>query len=121
VSACIEGSSTLRAVLDVVARRDRRLRDQVKIALSVFDEHNTPEAHQAIDEAIQTQPGHELPLFRVLSAATREASLRPAKAGVIVFNLTSKRIIQLQNGYADIGEMIGARSRLERAGWTLSP
>ena len=121
VSACIENASSLHEVLDVVARRNNRLRQDVRKGLLVFDEHNTDEDHNRIDEAVRAQPSHELPVFRVLSDETREASLRPAHAGVIVFNLVARRIVQLQNAYVDIGDMIGARSRLTRSGWSISP
>ena len=60
-------------------------------------------------------------MFRVLSDATREASLRPAHAGVIVFNLIARRIVQVQNAYVDIGDISGARSSLSRSGWSISP
>ncbi|MDP2662354.1 MAG: hypothetical protein Q8R28_16670, partial [Dehalococcoidia bacterium] len=33
---------------------------------------------------------------------TRQASLQPVKAGIIIFNLTSKRIVQVMNNYAEI-------------------
>jgi hypothetical protein len=121
VSACIENVSSLREVLNVVARRNGRLRQDVRTGLLVFDEHNTDEDHHRIDEAVRARPSHELPVFRVLSDATREASLRPAHAGVIVFNLIARRIVQVQNAYVDIGDMIGARSRLARSGWSISP
>jgi hypothetical protein len=121
VSACVENSPTLSRVLDVVARRDRRLREQVRKGLLVFDEHNTREDHQAIDEAVATLPSRELPVFRVVGEATREASLRPAHAGVIIFNLLERRIVQVQNAYVDIEDMVGARSRLERSGWSIAP
>jgi len=121
VSACVENSTTLDRVLDVVARRDRRLRDEVRRGLHIFDEHNTRDDHTAIDDAVARLPSRELPVFRVVSDATREASLRPAHAGVIIFNLLDRRIVQLQNAYVDIGDFVGARSRLERSGWAIVP
>ena len=37
-----------------------------------------------------------------LDAATRELSLKPVRAGIVLFNLRDKRIVQLQNTYAEI-------------------
>ena len=44
----------------------------------------------------------DLPVFRVVDDRTRQASLQPARAGVIVFNLLSKRIVQIHNTYTEI-------------------
>jgi hypothetical protein len=35
----------------------------------------------------------------VLDTVTREASLRPVRAGVVLFNLPAKRIVQIENTY----------------------
>ena len=39
------------------------------------------------------------PVFRVLDAVTREASLRPVRSGVVLFNLPDTRIVQIENTY----------------------
>jgi hypothetical protein len=121
ISACIENAGSLSEVLDIVARRNKQLKQYVTTGLLVFEEHNTPDDHSWIDNQIAAKPSRELPVFRVLSDTTREASLRPAHAGVIVFNLVARRIVQLQNAYVDIGDFVGARSRLERSGWSITP
>jgi hypothetical protein len=51
-------------------------------------------------------------VFRVLDSRTREASLTPVHAGVVVFNLRAKRIVQIQNSYAEIRRR--GRSRAAR-------
>jgi hypothetical protein len=38
----------------------------------------------------------------VVDEVTQEASLRPVKAGAIIFNLKDKRIIQIINSYHEI-------------------
>ena len=121
VSACADGVRTLDGLLNAVARRDGKLREHVTSGLAVFDEHNGPGHYEAIHAAIKFQPPHELPVFRVVDDVTRQASLQPVKAGGIVFNLHSRRIIQIQNTYAEIREMIGKVRRLERAGWRILP
>ena len=42
------------------------------------------------------------PVFRVTDAETRRRSQEPAGAGLIIFNLTAKRIIQVQNSLAPL-------------------
>ncbi len=121
VSACADGAQTLDELLEVVARRNPALRERVTCGLAVFDEHNVPGHYEPVHEAIKYLPPHELPVFRVVDDATRQASLQPVKAGVIVFNLRGRRIIQIQNTYAEIRGMLGKVRRLERAGWRILP
>jgi hypothetical protein len=121
VSGCADGARTLESLLDAVARRNPRIRGYVTSGLAVFDEHNTPERHEAIRSAIKHLRPHELPVFRVVDDVTRQASLQAVKAGVIIFNLRSRRIIQIQNTYAEIRSMLGKVRRLERAGWKILP
>ena len=47
-------------------------------------------------------PRHKQPVFRVVDDLTREASLRPVKAGAVIFNLKEKRIVQMMNSYQEI-------------------
>ena len=70
--------------------------------LAVFDEHNTRDNHQAIHGALDHCRPHEMPVFRVVDGRTREASLTAVHAGVVIFNLQAKRIVQIQNSYAEI-------------------
>jgi hypothetical protein len=70
--------------------------------LAVFDEHNTAENFHNILAALDTCAPADLPVMRVLDPRTRQASLSPVKAGVVVFNLKDKRIVQIHNTYAEI-------------------
>ena len=65
----------------------------------MFDERNTPGRYAAIHGALEHAAPDESPLFRIVDEVTREASLRPVKAGAFVINLIDRRIITLQNGY----------------------
>jgi hypothetical protein len=38
----------------------------------------------------------------VVDDRTQEAALQPVRAGVVVFNLVDKRIVQIQNTYSEI-------------------
>ncbi len=102
VAACADNPTSLRELLEASQRYDRTLRDFVLNGLAVFDEHNVPDDHQSILEQLDRLPAQETPVFRVLDERTRDASLESVKAGVILFNLLKKRIVQIQNMYGTI-------------------
>lgn len=121
VSGCAEGASRLEDLIDFVAKRRPKLREYVESGLAVFDEHNVPGSYEAIHGALSYHPPHETPVFRVVDDRTRQVSLQGAKAGVVVFNLRSRRIVQIQNTYSEIRKMVGKVRRLEQAGWRILP
>ena len=67
--------------------------------LAIFDEHNGADELSDIHQQLKTLPPRRTPVFRVLDTVTREASLRPVRAGVVLFNLPAKRIVQIENTY----------------------
>lgn len=119
--ACAESHASLQSFLDATARHESRLREYVTCGLAVFDEHNLGANFAAIHEAIRHFPSDEWPVFRVVDETTREASLRPTRTGVIVFNLPERRIVQIQNSYAEILDVAPWVRRLQRAGWRIVP
>lgn len=121
LEACLTGATSLAGFLDAVARRNPGLREHVACGLAVFDEHNVDGNYEAIHEAIEHFPSDELPVFRVVDDATREASLRPTRTGVIVFNLSERRIVQMHNNYDGIVDVSQRARRLQRAGWRIVP
>jgi hypothetical protein len=76
--------------------------DRVLSGLAVFDEHNSPTNFQWVHAALDYCQPPEAPVFRVVDPRTEEASLSPVRAGVVVFNLLAKRIVQIQNTYSEI-------------------
>jgi len=96
-AACAQGPESLDELLRAVKTYDRGLRELVLNGLAVFDEHNLPDQLAAIHEQLRTLPGRATPVFRVLDEVTREASLQPVRAGVVLFNLPAKRIVQIAN------------------------
>ena len=102
VSGCSRDPETLGQLLDAAQQVDSFLRDYVLSGLAVFDEHNGGSNYDAIHSALRYMPPDEQPVFRVVDEVTREASLRPVKAGAVLFNLRSKRIVQIQNTFAEI-------------------
>ena len=133
VAACADRPATIEELLDRAAPFAADLRERVLSGLAVFDEHNSPENPRWIHAAFDYCKREEVPVFRVVDDRTREVSLSPVWAGVVVFNLTAKRIVQIQNTYAEIKRkgrlriMEGARptNRVRRyelpADWTVVP
>jgi hypothetical protein len=98
-AACSHDPSTLDELLVASRQYDRGLRDLVMRGLAVFDEHNLPEDLRAIHQQLNTLPPRKTPVFRVLDDVTRDASLAPVRAGIVIFNLRAKRIVQIENTY----------------------
>lgn len=107
VAACAKMPSTLSELLGHVRPLDAQFADFVASGLAVFDEHH-------LSESESDGAGQARGVFRVVDAASRQASLQPVKAGLVLFNLNERRIIQIQNTYAEIARR--DRGRLRRDG-----
>lgn len=108
-AACSVNPSTLEEMLDLAEGYYRNLREYVLSGLAQFDEFNVEGNYEAIHSTLLRTPRYKQPVFRIVDDLTREASLRPVKAGAIVFNLRAKRIIQLLNSYREIKRSGSAR------------
>lgn len=102
VAACTVQPLTLGELLQRTRRYDDEFATSVMSGLSVFDEHNLAGNTAAIESVLVEKDSSEWPPFRVLNDVTRRASMEPGRAGLIVFNLNARRIIQVQNSYAEI-------------------
>lgn len=98
-AACASNPTTLDDLLTASQRYDHGLRGIVLRGLAIFDEHNLPDQLDTIHRQLSELPPREVPPFRVFDAITLEASLRPVRAGVILFNLPAQRIVQIENTY----------------------
>jgi len=107
VAACAKMPSTLGELLGYVRPLDAQFADFIASGLAVFDEHHVPDGQ--VQDA-----GQPRGVFRVVDAASRQASLQPVKAGLVLFNLNERRIVQVQNSYAEIARR--DRGRLRRDG-----
>lgn len=102
VAACAQQPRTLVELLDAATPYAPELKERVLSGLAVFDEHNSPDNLERIHAAFRYCRPEEVPVFRILDEATRDMSLRPVRAGIVLFNLREKRIVQLQNTYSEI-------------------
>lgn len=105
VAACTSNPGDLDELLVRAEPYYHSLYEYVHAGLAVFDEHNVKGHYEPIHKALTTLPRHKQPVFRVVDDLTREASLRPVKAGAVIFNLKAKRIVQLVNSYREIRRM----------------
>ena len=102
VAACARGATTLDELLDYTLRYDDQFSRNIFDGLAVFDEHNSRENTSQIDEILANRAPTDWPPFPVYNDPTRRASTQPGRAGMIVFNLRTKRIVQVHNSYAEI-------------------
>ncbi len=109
-AACSRNPDDLRELFQQAERYDAALIGDLTAGLAIFDEHNTREDHTWISERIAEQSDYSLPV-RVIDGPTREMSLRAAGAGLVVFNLNARRIVQIQNSYAEIQRQDRGRIR----------
>ena len=58
--------------------------------------------YHVIRSALRFCAPQDIPVFRVVDADTRHASLQPVKAGIIIFNLGARRIVQMHNTHTAI-------------------
>ncbi len=100
--ACATNPASIDELLTRTDQYYHGLRERIVNGLAMFDERNTPGNYDAIHGALEHARPDESPLFRIVDEVTREASLRPVKAGAVIFNLIDRRIITLQNGYQQI-------------------
>jgi hypothetical protein len=102
LKACATNPADIDELLERAEPYYRGLRERIDNGLAMFDERNTPGHYATIHAALRDARPDETPLFRIVDDVTREASLRPVKAGCVIFNLIDRRIVTLQNGYQEI-------------------
>ncbi|MCL4542099.1 MAG: hypothetical protein M1396_07165 [Chloroflexi bacterium] len=102
VAACVQDPLTVSELLSLVERHAPKAIGALRSSLAVFDEHNAHGEYEHIHTALQRQGRRHYPTFRVVDEVTRAASLEPALWGLVLFNLPQRRIIQVQNTYADV-------------------
>lgn len=117
-AACSKAPNTLADLLEASTRYDNELKDFVLNDLAVFDEHNgsgnLQQIHSVLDYAGEQKSHHNVPAFRVVDEITREASLQAVQAGLVIFNIRDRRIVQVQNTYADVKRQ--DRGRIHESG-----
>ncbi len=102
VAGCSQDPRDIEELLTLADGYSSGLKERILCSLAVFDEQNSADNLQSIHKGLEVCRSHELPAFRVLDDQTRQASLTPVHAGVVIFNLRAKRIVQIQNSFEEI-------------------
>ncbi len=114
VAACARDPESIAQFLEFSRRYDQALVNEIKRGLDAFNEHNLPDNTAHIEALIESTPNEDLPPFRIYNEKTRLASSQSGVVGMIIFNLNARRIVQVQNSYAEIQR--SDRGRLRDSG-----
>src|SRR5688500_5123406 len=101
-AACCRWPIDAKELLRPAGDYDGLFAGGVLSGLAVFDEHNTVDDFRQIQGFLDRAEPEAAPPFRVVDEATRHWSLVPARAGLVVFNLPVRRIVQIQNSYGEL-------------------
>lgn len=101
-AACSKNPPNLAALLELARPFDTDLVNYWQNGLAYFDEYNGQGQYEAIQRTLAETPSGETPPFRVVDAMTRVVSFKPALSGLILFNLTAQRIVQVHNSYCSL-------------------
>ena len=113
-AACSKRPPDHRALLALFEEYDPRFAGRLLAGLSRFDAGADPDHENEASPGDRDTAAAEGGPFRVVDEATRRRSLEPVRAGLVVFNLPAKRIVQVQNSYAELRRQ--DRGRLRRDG-----
>jgi hypothetical protein len=102
VASCARDPQSIQALLDGAERDDIQLVAYLRAGLAVFDEHNAHGNFAQIHSALRSGSRAPQPVFRIVDEVTRAASLQPYRWGLVLFNVAEKRIVQVQNTYAEV-------------------
>lgn len=109
-ASCAKGADNLRTLLSGAERYNSELIQSISAGLAVFDEHNVGSDTQAFQSELDESKPYTKP-FRVVDDVTRHMSMQPYGAGLVVFNLKARRIVQIQNSYAELQRQDRGRIR----------
>jgi len=111
-AGCSREAGSARELLRLLDDYDRQLAQRLRDELAVCAEHATAEDPAWIHArlAAEGDPG----AFTVFDEPTRRGSLQSGALGLVVFNLAARRIVQVQNSYANLERR--DRGRVRRDG-----
>lgn len=110
-AACSKGPQSNLELLDYARTYDPDWIEQVRLGLMVFDEHNVEAIAPDYVAIVAAEDNADHRAFRIIDATTRARSMQPAQLGLVVVNLRERRIIQIQNSYAELNRKGRGRIR----------
>lgn len=111
-AAITQGAADGGELLSYAQAFDAQWVADIRTQIMRFDEHNVDEVSDPFLSAIAEADGAAHPAFRVMNSETRARSLEPGRLGLVVFNLKERRIIQIQNNYANLERKDRGRIRV---------
>ncbi|HEY7037065.1 MAG TPA: hypothetical protein VH482_37430 [Thermomicrobiales bacterium] len=112
-AGCSAGVEDHLALLQSLATFDADLSAAVSNGLAVFDEHVVSTNPDSIRVWLAHADDEDRRPLRVVDEATRRISLEPLRLGVVIFNLKARRIVQVQNSYAELLRADRGRVRVD--------
>ena len=112
-AGCSRGATDTRELLTLLRDYDPDLSDGLVADFHRFDEHNTATTYEAFRRGVGEADPAAWPPFRVFDERTRQASLQPVDRGLVLFNLVTRRIVQVQNQYRNLERRDRGRIRSE--------
>jgi len=101
-AACSKGPESIADLLEHAHRYDAAWIDSVVLGLLMFDEHNVDALSPEYEPIVANVVDLDHRAFRIVDATSRSRSMIPAHLGLVVVNLRERRIIQIQNSYAEL-------------------
>lgn len=112
-AAITQGASDGAQLIAMAHAFDAQWASGLRSQIMQFDEHNVETVSDPFHNAIAGSDSPDHPAFRVMDTETRQRSLVPAPLGLVVFNLKERRIIQIQNSYANLERKDRGRIRID--------
>jgi hypothetical protein len=101
-AACSREPSSITELLEMARPFDADWIEQTKNGLRIFDEHNVDTLSPAFESKVSQEVDEGHTPFRIFDSTTRTRSMVPARLGLVIVNLKTRRIIQIHNSYADL-------------------
>jgi hypothetical protein len=112
-AGCSAGADNHRSLIQALASYDADLSASVLNGLAIFDEHVLAASPDSVRAWLgEFAERRDRPL-RVVDETTRRISLEPRRLGVVIFNLAARRIVQVQNSYAELLRADRGRVRVD--------
>jgi hypothetical protein len=111
-AAITQGATDGSELLTHASAFDAQWVADIRSQLMRFDEHNVDVVSDPFQTAIAEADDATHPAFRVMDQETRSRSLEPGRLGLVVFNFKERRIIQIQNSYANLERKDRGRIRV---------
>ena len=112
-AACAGGAMTSADILSALGRYDGDLARSLREHLDIFHEHNVAGDTSWIAGRLAESANYPEPVV-VLDDSTRALSLQPGALGLVLVNISARRIVQIENRYASLER--SDRGRVRRNG-----